>query len=116
MSTKILGNLGESYAERFLMRNGYKVIDKNFRCKVGEVDIIALKDNILIFVEVKTRNSTKFGFPEEAVTPHKIGKIKRSGDWYVSLHPNLPKKVRIDVVSLLLAEGKIIREKIIQVT
>lgn len=115
MSTKILGNLGESYAESLLLKNGYQVIDKNFRCKAGEIDLIAIKDGMLIFVEVKTRNSVKFGFPEEAVTPHKISKIRRSGDWYVSMHPKLPKNIRIDVISLLLEGGKIVREKIIRV-
>lgn len=110
----MLGNFGENYAEKLLLKNGYKVVEKNFRCKVGEIDLIALKDDILVFVEVKTRVNTRFGYPEEAVTSRKIARIKRTGDWYVSLNQNLPKKRRIDVVSILLEGNKIIREKIIQ--
>lgn len=115
MSTKMLGIYGEGYAEKLLVKEGYNVIDKNFSCKVGEIDIIAIKDGILILVEVKTRRSLKFGLPEEAVTPKKIYKIKRTGEWYSSIHPELPKKVRIDVVSILITDGRVAREKIIRV-
>jgi putative endonuclease len=115
VSTKDLGNFGETYAGELLIKNGYKIIDKNFRCKVGEIDLIAIKDSILVFIEVKTRISKKFGLPEEAVTPRKIGKIKRTADWYLNLYPNLPKKHRIDVVSILMEDRNVIREKIINV-
>lgn len=115
MSTKILGSKGESYAEKLLIRNGYGIVDKNFRCKVGEIDIIAVQNGVLVFVEVKTRKSSKYGLPEEAVTPRKIYKIKRTADWYLSQNPNLPKKHRIDVVSILLNGNQVVREKIIKV-
>lgn len=109
----MLGNAGENYAENLLTQKGYKVIDRNFRCRIGEVDVIAIKDGVLVFVEVKTRKNRKFGLPEESVTPQKIYKIRRTGEWYVSQNPGLPKKHRIDVVSLVLFEGKVINEKII---
>ncbi len=71
MKNKILGNLGETIAENYLKKSGYNIVCKNFRCSIGEIDIIALNKNSLIFVEVKTRTSTKFGYPKEAVTYHK---------------------------------------------
>ncbi len=116
MNTKPLGFSGENYAANLLTKLGYKIIERNFKVKFGEIDIIALKDEKLIFVEVKTRISKKFGLPEEAVTPYKIQKIARVGQLFSKMNPNLPKKLRIDVVSLLVEDGKVIREKIIKVT
>lgn len=58
---------GESKAARYLKRNGYKILKRNYRCPFGEVDIIAEKDGVLAFIEVKTRNSDAFGLPNEAV-------------------------------------------------
>ena len=114
MGTKILGEKGEIYAAKLLLRSGYKIIERNFRKPWGEIDIVAIKDNVLVFVEVKTRKSRKFGMPEEAVTPRKIAKIKRVGELYMKLNPDLPKKARVDVVSILLEGGSVLREKIIQ--
>jgi putative endonuclease len=114
MVTKTLGDKGETYAIKLLKENGYQVIDRNFRKPWGEIDIIAIKDNVLIFVEVKTRKSTKFGFPEEAVTAKKLEKIKKVGQLYQNLHPKLPKKARVEVVSILLKGNVVIRQKIIK--
>jgi len=113
MGTIVLGNQGETHATKLLIKNGYKIIERNFRKPWGEIDIVALKDGVLIFVEVKTRKSRKFGMPEEAVTPRKIAKIKRVGELYMKLNPGLPKKARVDVVSILLSGNVVIREKII---
>lgn len=110
-----MGSRGETFAVSLLESNGYKVIERNFRCKFGEIDIIAQKDGILIYVEVKTRKSFKFGLPEEAVTKRKIRKIARIGELYQKIHPKLPKKLRIDVVSVLLRDGVVARAKIIKV-
>lgn len=113
MGTIVFGQKGESYAAQLLEKNGYKIIERNFRKPWGEIDIIAVKDGVLVFVEVKARKTDKFGLPEEAVTPRKIAKIKRVGELYMQLHPELPKKARIDVVSILVIDGKVVREKII---
>jgi putative endonuclease len=115
VTTKVLGAKGESYAETLLLKNGYKIIEKNFRCPLGEIDIIATKSGVLVFVEVKTRRSLAYGMPEEAVNYRKISKIKTVGEWYINKMPDLPKKYRIDVVSLVVDDGKVIREKIIEV-
>jgi len=114
MATIVLGGKGEKYAVKLLEGRGYKIIETNFKRPWGEIDIIAVKDDILVFVEVKTRKSTKFGLPEEAVTPRKIAKIKRVGALYQNLHSELPKKARVDVVSILLQGKIVVRKKIIQ--
>ncbi len=116
MNTKPLGFSGENYAANLLLKLGYNIIERNFKAKFGEIDLIALKGNALVFVEVKTRTSTKFGLPEEAVTPYKIRKIARVGELYSNMNKILPKKQIIVVVSLLIENNKVIREKIIKVT
>lgn len=107
------GSSSENLASNLLVQNGYKVIDRNFHSRFGEIDIIAEKDGYLIFVEVKARHSLKFGMPEEAVTTSKLFKIKKTGEYYSLLHPNLPKKLRIDVVALVIEGNEIVSSKII---
>jgi len=106
-ATRNLGILGEDLAAEFLRKNGYKILERNFRSKFGEIDIIAQDKDTLVFVEVKTRWSEKFGLPEEAITPWKIKKIKKAGEYYKLFHPELPELLRIDAVCLDLShEGK----------
>lgn len=107
------GSKAENIACDLLFQNNYKIIDRNFHSRFGEIDIIALKDNTLIFVEVKARHSLKYGMPEEAVTKSKLWKIRKTGEYYSILHPELPKKLRIDVVALIIEEGQIVSSKII---
>lgn len=95
-----MGKIGEDIACRYLDKEGYRIIGRNFRNRFGEIDIIALKDNMLILVEVKTRCGRKFGSPEEAVTPRKLNDIGMTGIYYKSLHPELPPAIRIDVVAI----------------
>ena len=109
------GKLAEDYAVKLLIENSYTIIDRNFHSRFGEIDIIALKEDVLVFVEVKARWSLKFGKPEEAVTPSKFWKIGRTGEYYSLLHPDLPKKLRIDVVALEIDGGKVSVARIINV-
>lgn len=97
-----LGRKGEKIAERYLLDLGFKIIDKNFQTKFGEIDIIAQDKGDLVFVEVKTRVSTKFGLPEEAVTPRKIKRIVKAAAIYRNQKKNLPDIERIDVVAIKL--------------
>ncbi len=113
--SNVQGKLAEDFAVKLLIRNGYKVVDRNFRSKFGEIDIVAIKDGCLVFVEVKARWSAKFGKPEESVTPSKLWKIGRTGEYYSLLHPDLPKKLRIEVVALEINKGKISSARIIYV-
>jgi len=102
---KSLGNLGENLALKQLKNNGYKILERNFRSKFGEIDIIAQEGDFLVFIEVKTRWSQKFGPPEEAVTPRKIKRITKAAQYYKMLHPELPEALRIDVVAIDLSPG-----------
>lgn len=92
------GALGESVACRFLAHHGYKIIERNYRIRGGEIDIIATKDQTLIFIEVKTRYSKEFGLPEESITPRKISFLLRAIDFYIVSHPQALKALRLDAV------------------
>lgn len=98
------GKLGEDLAAKFLEKSGYKIIERNFHSRVGEIDIIAQDGGTLVFVEVKTRWSKKFGLPVEAVTPFKLNSIVKTLNYYKLLHPELPESLRIDVVSVDLED------------
>src|SRR5258708_35636991 len=84
---KKLGKLGEDIACELLRKSGYKILERNFSTKVGEIDIVAVENNELVLVEVKTRFPGQFSLPEEAVTPFKIHHIARAGEYYQLLHP-----------------------------
>lgn len=95
------GKVGEQKATKFLESQGYKIIERNFKKRYGEIDIIALDtDDTLVFFEVKTRFSHEYGYPEEAVTPWKIKTLIRSANFYKMIHPELSDLMRIDVVSV----------------
>ena len=99
--TKIsLGRKGEEIAEKFLQDRGFRILEKNFRSRLGEIDLIGIDKETLVFIEVKTRFSDEFGPPEEAVTTRKIKTIARVGDYYRLLNDNLPELSRIDVVAI----------------
>ncbi|MCL2595212.1 MAG: YraN family protein [Promicromonosporaceae bacterium] len=101
-----VGRRGEQLAAQFLEKNGYRILDRNWRGVGGELDAVALDGRVLAAVEVKTRSSARFGHPFEAVTPAKLARIGRLlGQWLASNSPNTrPRYVelRIDVVSVLL--------------
>jgi putative endonuclease len=80
---KILGKLGEKIAENHLIKSGYIIECKNFKCKFGEIDIIAKKDDNLIFIEVKTRTNKSYGYPVESIDRIKIRKIKSVADFFL---------------------------------
>jgi putative endonuclease len=94
--------IGENAAVDFLKKKGYLIIERNFRKRYGEIDIIAIKDNVLVFIEVKTRKSKQFGTPLEAITYWKLRELKRMAEYYSLTHPKLPKALRIDGVGVLL--------------
>ena len=96
------GALGELKAEFFLKEKGYIIIDRNFKCRFGEIDLIATHHEKLIFVEVKTRASLQFGQPYEAVNLHKIRSISNTGRYFAEKFPNLLASQQIDVVSIQL--------------
>lgn len=115
-SKKIFGQEGEVLAEEYLKRNKYKILEKNFRIRNGEVDIVAIdfseKEPILAFIEVKTRNSTVFGTPLEAITRFKLVSLIRTANVYKVTRRNLPELMRIDAVSVTFSG----QEPIIELT
>jgi len=100
-----VGSTGEVIAEKFLMNNGYRILEKNFYYQHGEVDIIAKDGETLVFVEVKTRRSGRFGAPEEAVTPKKQEILRRTAEGYVILKNLNNVECRFDVVSVSMNNG-----------
>ena len=79
----ITGSNGEDFATQFLLEKGYKICERNYRCKVGEIDIVALDKDEIVFVEVKTRTQSKFGMPAEAVDGRKKNHIYRVAEYFV---------------------------------
>ncbi len=100
-----LGFKGEGLACDFLIDNGYKIIKRNYRTKLGQIDIIAKDKDTLCFIEVKTRTSDMAGLPEEAITVIKQKKISKIALIYLKENQLLNKRARFDVVSILFNEG-----------
>lgn len=98
---KKLGQIGEGIAVSFLEEKGYRIIERNFRNAFGEIDIIAWDNNVLSFVEVKTRESVEFGLPFESVHQVKKRKIARVALSYLKRFEELP-QCRFDVLSICL--------------
>lgn len=103
MSNLSIGSLGEEIAEKYLQRCGYEILERNFRSKRwGEIDLVAIEDETTVFVEVKTRLSTDYGEPQEAVNPRKLRALKRAGQYFKQQHSDTPEALRIDVVAIIL--------------
>jgi len=115
MKRKELGDVGEKLARDFLKKKGYKIRDTNFRCREGEIDIIAQKKDCLVFVEVRTRTGSGFGSPEESVTFAKKEKLITSALTYLNSHKDLPESWRIDFIAVELDQnGKTTRIELIE--
>ncbi len=99
---KRLGTIGETMACDYLIKHTYRILERNFQKRYGELDIVALKDKTLVFVEVKTRIGRMFGLPEESVTPRKLSEVKQTAAYYKMLHPELPSCMQIDVIAIEL--------------
>ncbi|OGG15484.1 hypothetical protein A3D77_06570 [Candidatus Gottesmanbacteria bacterium RIFCSPHIGHO2_02_FULL_39_11] len=97
-----LGSIGEEIASSYLQKKGFHIIDKNFRIRGGEIDLIGIWGKILIFIEVKTRIGDTFGPPEEAIDKRKLYHVTKSAEYYKLLHPHLPDTMRIDAVCISL--------------
>lgn len=99
---QISGFRGEDLAAEYLKKNGYKIIERNFRAVGGELDIIAIDGDVLSFVEVKARSSSEFGTPLEAITRRKMNSIIKTAQFYKLKNPKLPNAMRIDAVAIAL--------------
>ena len=100
-----LGRQGEEWAAGFLVRDGYEVIDRNWRCADGEIDLIVQRGGEVVFVEVKTRSSLNFGHPFEAITVAKLGRLRRLAGAWCEQSDEWPPRIRIDVISVVSGAG-----------
>lgn len=96
-----LGKDGESIAVEFLKNRGYNIVERNFRCRSGEIDIIAYDGSCLVFIEVKTRSSAAFGSPAAAVGRAKQQQICRASQFYLSRTDAVDCDIRFDVVGIV---------------
>ena len=96
-----VGSYGERVAERHLIEAGFTVIDRNWRCDVGEVDLVAFDGDDLVICEVKTRSSDAFGAPLEAVTPVKLRRLWLLAMRYAAAHDVAYRQLRVDAVAVL---------------
>lgn len=115
MTRRETGLLGEKLAKDFLSRKGYRILETNYRCPHGEMDIIARKKDYLVFIEVRTKTSDKFGSPEESITSAKMEKLRTVAEHYQQSHDNLPSSWRIDVVAIELNKNnKLLRIEVVE--
>ncbi len=102
---KSLGKTGEDIAERYLKRQGYAVVERNFRCPLGEIDLIAVNKQAVVFVEVKTRRVDTSGAPLESVNAVKQRRLKRAALHYLNKHRLHDRDVQFDVVGISLGSN-----------
>ncbi len=100
-----IGKSGEEEAINFLKRNKYKILNRNFKTKFGEIDIIAKKNGEIVFIEVKTRNTTLFGYPEEAIDKRKINHIQKVATYYLQRN-KIKIPFKFEVLSILTKNGR----------
>lgn len=96
------GGYGEASAARYLVEQGMVVLDRNWRCDAGEIDLVLRDGSVLVFCEVKTRASAAFGAPLEAVTPAKLARLRRLASRWMREHGVYADDVRLDLVGVLL--------------
>jgi putative endonuclease len=106
VSNRAAGDRGEDIASRYLARKGYEVVERNFRTRRGELDLIARRGGTLVIVEVKLRRGTDYGDPLEAVTPRKQRAIRLMAEEYLSERDPDYEDLRFDVVGILLPAGR----------
>jgi putative endonuclease len=99
---QLLGKKGEDHAAKYLVDRGYQIIERNWRCAAGEVDLVALQQDQIVFVEVKTRNGTGFGHPFEAISEQKVLRMRRVAAAWCQANQAAGAKIRLDAIAVLL--------------
>jgi len=99
-----VGQFGEDVAARYLQGQGMVVLDRNWSCRFGEIDLVARDGTTLVICEVKTRTTDRFGGPFQAVTEHKARRLRRLAHAWLDDHDVTPGAVRIDVVSVVIPD------------
>ncbi|PZE55510.1 YraN family protein [Curtobacterium sp. MCPF17_047] len=107
------GNAGEDHAVEWLERHGFSIIDRNWRCARGEVDIVAREDDTIVFIEVKTRTGQSAGHPFEAVTPLKLARIRQLVPaWFHAHRDQTARAIRIDCIAVTMVEDHVAVEHV----
>ena len=101
----VLGKQGEQLAAEYLQRSGLRILDRNWRCAEGEIDIVAAERRALVVCEVKTRSGVRYGTPLEAITRQKRNRLRRLAVRWLIAHGVLFDEIRIDVIGVLRAES-----------
>ena len=101
-----IGKFGENLAVDFLTKRGYKIADRNFSCPLGEMDLVARENGVVVFIEVKSRSSIRFGLPQEAVDFNKRRKLAQVALFYMKMNNLSGMGMRFDVVSVLINRAK----------
>ena len=105
MGSKELGDLGEEHAARSLALRGYNILVRKFRCRAGEIDIIALDRGILVFIEVRSRSDEEYGFPYETINHRKRQRIRRVATVFQMKYNFLDRDSRFDCVSVIFGKN-----------
>ncbi len=108
LSSKSLGNIGEAIAMLELEKKDYRIIERNFNTRMGEVDIIAAAGKILVFIEVKIRTSSAFGSPSESIDPGKVLKIRKAAGRYIARNDSAKfQDYRFDIIAIMAKKNNI---------
>ena len=112
---RALGRAGETLAARELQRRGYRILARNWRCSIGEIDLVAEQGEVLVFVEVRTRRGSQHGTPQESITPAKQAKLIELAQTYLQENEIDDRDWRIDVAAVELSpRGKLLRIDVIE--
>ncbi|MFZ4064530.1 MAG: YraN family protein [Candidatus Nanopelagicaceae bacterium] len=108
MGTKqLIGALGEDFVAKYLVSKNYEILDRNWRIKEGEIDLVAISENgVVVFIEVKTRTSITFGHPLEAITRDKAYRLQRLALAWLTVHDRWGFEYRIDAAAVLISKGE----------
>src|ERR1035437_10846815 len=101
-----VARIGEEIATKYLQKIGYKIVERNFRKGYGEIDIVSVFNNVLVFVEVKTRTTNLYGGAIEAISYGKLKTLIKTCEYYKMLHPKLPEALRIDAILIDLENNE----------
>jgi putative endonuclease len=107
MNNRQIGAMGEDIAKNYLIENEFTILEQNYRNKIGEIDLIAKKNNEIVFVEVKSRNNLNYGYPSEAVNMKKQFKILNTSKVYISSNKLNNSRLRYDVIEVYLKDNNI---------
>lgn len=101
-----VGRRGEDCAAEYLVQSGYTLLERNWRCDRGEIDLIATRDGDIVFVEVKTRSGTGYGHPFEAITAAKLARLRRLAGAWCEQSARHARRIRIDAIAVIARPGQ----------